>query len=104
MYMTMSMMGRHMTRQHSIADPRRNLPRLIREAESGRTVEPTRCCGPVAVPLGRRQFQRLAAGRRAFTQAYRDFSTAVDLSALALDPNRPFDGARDKAPGRDASL
>ena len=93
-----------MTRQHSIAEARRDLPRLIREAEGGMTVELTRRGQPVAVIVGRRLFDRLAAGRRGFADAYQDFTEAVDLSELALDPDGLFEGVRDKSPGRDIAL
>ena len=104
MYMFMTTRGGHMTRQHSIAEARRNLPRLIREVEDGKTVELTRRGRPVAVIVGRRTFDRLAAGRRGFADAYGDFTAAVDLSELALDPDGLFDGARDHSPGRDVAL
>ena len=89
-----------MTEKHSIADARRNLPRLIREAEHGKTVELTRRGKPVAV-IGCGAFERLAAGRRGFRDAYGDFVTAVDVSALALNPDEIFEGVRDLAPGTD---
>jgi len=104
MYILMTMKGDKMTRQHSIADARRNLPRLIREAEDGKTVELMRRGQPVAVIVGLRLFERLAAGRRGFADAYADFTAAVDLSGLALDPDALFDGARDKSPGRNVGL
>ena len=93
-----------MTEKHSIADARRNLPRLIREAENGKTVEVTRRGEPVAVLVGHRQFQRLSTNRRGFTAAYRDFLEAVDLSELDLDPDELFEGVRDKAPGREVRI
>lgn len=93
-----------MTEKHSIADARRNLPRLIREAENGKTVELTRRGEPVAVLVGHRLFQRLFTNRRGFTAAYRDFLEAVDLSELDLDPDELFEGVRDKAPGREVRI
>ena len=42
MYTVMGMTDGKMTKKHSIAEARRNLPRLIREAEHGKTVELTR--------------------------------------------------------------
>ena len=90
-----------MTEKHSIADARRNLPKLIREAEHGKTVELTRRGKPVAVLIGRGAFDRLAAGRRGFRDAYADFVTAVDVSALALNPDEIFEGVRDSTPGRE---
>ena len=93
-----------MSEKHSIAEARRNLPTLIRKAESGQAVELTRHGEPVAVLLGHRLFERLCAGRRGFVEAYQDFTKAVDLSELALDPEELFEGARDTTPGRDVRL
>lgn len=93
-----------MVEKHSIAEARRNLPRLIRDAEHGKTVELTRRGESVAVLLGRRAFEQLSAGRRGFAQAYAEFVEAVDLAELAIDPDELFDGARDAAPGRDVRI
>ncbi len=38
--------------------------------------------------------------RRGFRTAYRDFSEAVDLAELNLDPDVLFEDVRDKTPGR----
>ena len=93
-----------MVEKHSIAEARRNLPRLIRAAEHGKTVELTRRGESVAVLLGRRTFEQLSAGRRGFARAYAEFVEAVDLAELAVDPDELFDGARDAATGRDVQL
>ena len=90
-----------MTEKHSIADARRNLPRLVREAEQGKTVELTRRGKPVAILIGRGSFERLAAGRRGFRDAYDEFATAVDVSALALNPDKIFESVRDLTSGPD---
>lgn len=93
-----------MAEKHSIADARRNLPRLIREAENGKTVELTRRGEPVAVLVGHRQFERLSGNQPGFAAAYREFLEETDLSELDLDPDELFEGVRDKSPGRDVSL
>ena len=98
------MMDNEMTEKHSITEARRNLPRLIREAEHGKTVELTRRGETVAVLVGHRKFERLAAGRRSFAEAYREFKTTVDLEKLNLNPDEIFAGARDTAPGRQARI
>ncbi len=90
-----------MTDRHSIAEARSNLPRLVREAERGKAVELTRRGEPVAVLIGRRQFERLTSRYRSFVEAYRDFSNQVDLSELAIDPDELFAGAREPTPGRE---
>lgn len=104
MYAVMGMTGEGMAGRHSIADARRNLPRLVREAEHGKTVELTRRGDPVAVLVGCRTFERLAAGRRGFAEAYREFEATVDLADLAFDPDELFAGARDATPGRRVRL
>ena len=88
----------------SIAEARRNLPSLIREAERGKAVELTRRGEPVAVLVGHRMFARLTAGRRGFADAYREFVQRVDLAEVGLDPDVLFDGVRASTPGRDVQL
>ena len=93
-----------MTEQHSIADARRNLPTLVRDAENGKAVELTRRGEPVAVLIGRREFKRLTAGRPTFTEAWRGFAESVELPELALDPDELFGDAREDGAGRDVRL
>ena len=93
-----------MTDRHSIAEARRNLPSLIRAAESGTAVELTRHGKSVAVLIGWKAFERLAAGRRRFTEAYAAFAKDADLQALGLDPDEVFGAVRDMTPGRDIEL
>ena len=90
--------------RHSIADARRNLPSLVRDAENGKAVELTRRGEPVAVLLGRPSFERLTSGRRGFANAYREFANAIDLSELALDPDELFADVREGTTGRDVRL
>ena len=52
-----------MTEKHLTSDARRNLPRLIREAEQGKTVELTRCSKLAAILIGHGEYERLAVGR-----------------------------------------
>ena len=93
-----------MNGQHSIADARRNLPTLVRDAENGRAVELTRRGELVAVLIGRREFERLTSGRRGFAETYRRFAQSVELEKLALDPDELFGAAREKDGGRDVRL
>lgn len=90
--------------RHSIADARRNLPSLVREAENGKAVELTRRGEPVAVLLGRPAFERLTSGRRSFGDAYREFARSVDLAGLALDPHELFADVREATTGREVRL
>ena len=104
MYMFMYITGGTMTDKHSIAEARRNLPRLVREAEKGIAVELTRRGEPVAVLIGWRRFVRLASNRHSFLAAYRGFTNECDLTELALDPDELFAGTRAETPGRDVRL
>lgn len=93
-----------MGKRHSIAEARSSLPRLVREAESGKPVELTRRGEPVAVLVGRQHYLRLTSGGRKFSQAYAEFTRQVDLGELAIDPDAVFAGARDRTRGRDVDL
>ncbi len=93
-----------MRKQHSIAEARSNLPKLVREAESGEPIELTRHGRGVAVLLGREQYERLAARSRRFSEAWDDFAHDVELSDLEIDPSEIFGGVRDTFPGRDVGL
>ena len=93
-----------MKKQQSIAEARSNLPQLVREAEAGEPIELTRRGESVAVLIGRRQYERLAARARRFSEAWDEFVRDVDLSELAIDPDEIFSGVRDSSPGRDIGL
>ena len=93
-----------MGKPHSIAEARSHLPRLVREAESGKAVELTRRGEPVAVLIGRRQYERLTAQSRGFFESYREFTSEFDLRQLAIDPDKLFGAARDVSRGRDVDL
>lgn len=93
-----------MVRRHSIAEARNSLPRLVRDAETGRTVELTRRGKPVAVLIGRQDYDRLTSGPGRFSEAYAAFVRDADLKQLAIDPDETFGSLRDAAGGRDVSL
>ena len=93
-----------MAKQHSIAEARNNLPSLVRAAESGKAVELTRRGEPVAVLIGRRQYERLTLKYRGFSEAHEDFTREIDLEELAIDPDELFAGARDQSHGREVDL
>jgi prevent-host-death family protein len=90
-------------RQHSIAEARTHLPRLIREAESGDPIELTRRGESVAVLIGRKQYERLARRSRRFSEAWSEFTQEFDLKDLAIDTDEIF-GVRDSNSGRDVVL
>lgn len=93
-----------MTKRHSIAEARNNLPSLVKQAESGKPVELTRRGESVAVLIGRQQYMRLTSKHRRFFEAYRKFTSEFDLADLAIDPDELFSGARDETRGREVSL
>jgi prevent-host-death family protein len=93
-----------MSEQHSIAEARSSLPRLVREAESGKAVELTRRGEPVAVLIGRRQYDRLVSRSRRFSEAWDALAPEIGLGTLDIDPDEVFAGVRDKAPGRETDL
>ena len=93
-----------MAKQHSIAEARNSLPSLVRAAESGKAVELTRRGEPVAVLIGRRQYERLTMKHRGFSEAYGEFTQEVDLVELAINPDELFAGARDDSHGREVDL
>ena len=104
MYMLMNVTVDEMAQEHSIAEARRNLPRLIREAELGKTVRLTQRGRPVAVLVGHRSFERMVTGRRSFVEAYEEFKKTVDLADLDFDPAELLEGTRDESLGRDFRL
>ena len=93
-----------MTDKHSIAEARRNLPKLVRVAEQGTEVELTRRGKPVAVLIGCKRFERLVSSRRSFDAAYQVFTNESDLTEPELDPDKLFARQREKTPGRDVRL
>lgn len=103
MYTFMNIMERN-TDQYSIAEARRHLPTLVRDAEAGKAVELTRRGAPVAMLIGRRSYERLVAGQPGFAESFASFASNVDLDALALDPDALFGGIRPDTPGRDPAL
>lgn len=89
-----------MGKRQSIAEARNNLPTLVREAESGKPVELTRRGESVAVLISRKEYERLARRSRRFSEAWRDFSSRIDVARTAIDPDEIFADTRDSAPGR----
>jgi len=91
-------------KQHSIAEARNSLPSLVRAAESGKAVELTRRGEPVAVLIGRRQYERLTMKYRGFSETYGEYTQEVDLEELAINPDELFAGAREDSHGREVDL
>ena len=93
-----------MADRHSIAEARSKLSGLVRDAERGKAVELTRRGEPVAVLIGRRQYDRLTSHYRGVAEADRQFCNDVNLEELELDPDELFAGIRDDMPGREVHL
>ena len=104
MYMKMYIEDCTMGDRHSIAEARSNLPKLVREAEHGKAVELTRRGEPVAILIGRRQFEWLTSGHRGFFEAYGRFRQRFDLPELDINPDELYGTVRDKARGRGVRL
>ena len=96
--------GVAMAGKHSIADARRNLPSLVRGAEQGKWVQITRRGEPVAVLVGRSEFERLTRMQQGFSESYREFASAVGLAELGLDPDEVFGDVREDTTGREVRL
>ena len=103
MYMEMYI-GGLMAKRHSIAEARSNLPSLVREAEAGKAVELTRRGEPVAVLVGRREYEQLTSSHRRFSETYGDFVREFDLRELAIGPEEVFAPVRDDTRGREVVL
>ena len=93
-----------MTERYSIAEARRNLPRLVHEAERGKAVELTRRGEAVAMLISRRRFEQQASNHSGFTEAYGTFAESIGLAKLDLDPDRLFSEVRADTQGRDVQL
>ena len=93
-----------MTKKKSIAEARKNLPQLIRDAEAGEAIELTRHGEPVAMIIACDTYDRLTSRRRTFSEAYDEFTREYDLATLYLDPDEIFSDVRDDDPGRDVKL
>lgn len=93
-----------MDEQHSIAEARSNLPDLVKRAEAGKAVELTRRGEPVAVLIGRKQYERLVTRSRHFSDAWDEFAHEVELAGLDIDPDEVFAEVRDRAAGREPKL
>jgi len=93
-----------MAQRNSIAEARSNLPNLIREAETGKTVELTRRGEPVAILMGRKRYEQLTSRYRPFSEVWDEFTRRFPVGEIDIDPDEVFRDVRDKAPGRDFKL
>lgn len=90
-----------MSSTYSIDKAKNLLGRLVREAEAGNRVEPTRRGRPVAVVVSAAELARLDSEQRNFWQSYRDFRERFDLHELDIDPTEIFSSASDRSPSGD---
>jgi prevent-host-death family protein len=87
----------------SIARARDSLTRLVREVETGRTIELTRRERPVAALIPLSELRRLTAARPLFAEAVSDFRASLspaDLKAIG----KAFAIPRERSPGREVEL
>ena len=92
-----------MTKQIAIAEARANLPKILREVECGVPVELTRRGKPVAVVLSIHEYRRLTTPKGGFWEALMEFRRTHDLEEIWREGD-PFEGVRDRSPGRDVHL
>ncbi|MFO0695911.1 MAG: type II toxin-antitoxin system Phd/YefM family antitoxin [Polyangiales bacterium] len=92
-----------MTQRYSIAEARAHLADIVRDAESGRSVELTRRGKPVAVVVSVEELERLKSGRATFAQAFARYLDAHPRAARSV-PAETFDGLRDRSEGREVDL
>ena len=82
-----------MFRQYSIAEARKRLARIVREAEQGTTVEFTRRGMPVAILLSLNKYKRLSRKRGSFWESYQEFRR--NYGDLDVETADAFEGVRD---------
>ena len=92
-----------MPKSYSIAEARNDLPGLIHDVERGDPVKITRRGKPVAVLLSAREYDRIAATRPTFADAYATWKSSVDFDEIAVEPDH-FAARRERSPGREVKL
>jgi prevent-host-death family protein len=92
-----------MPKRYPIADARRNLAMLVREAEAGVRVELTRRATPVAVLVSVDRWDRMAQGQSAFSERYAEFRRRFPARKGGAGPVF-FASLRDRKGGRKVSL
>ena len=94
-----------MPRQIPLSKARDHLPALIRDAESGDTIQLTRRGQPVAVLLSNEEYARLRQGHQenGFFEALLDFRQNHRLDRDDADAGE-WDNLRDRSTGRPVEL
>ncbi len=93
----------NMPRTYSVAEARRNLPSIVRDASEGRAVAITRRGVAVAVVVSPQDYRRLDSTRPSFRDAYAAWRARTGQVDLGVGPDY-FDGLRDRSPGRRVRL
>jgi antitoxin Phd len=92
-----------MRKQYSIAAAKDNLPGIVHEVEQNGPVEFTRRGKPVAVLLSVEEYERLRPRQGGFYESLMKWREEADLEAIWADGD-PFEGVRDRSPGREVSF
>jgi prevent-host-death family protein len=90
-------------KQFSIVQTRDSLTSIIRDVESGSSVELTRRGKPVAVLMSLEEYQAVTSKKVSFTEAYKRFREEDDLNELGFTKEF-FDDLRDRSEGREVNL
>ncbi len=88
---------------YSVAEARRQLPKLLHDVEDGESVEITRHGKAVAVVVPLDRFRQLVASPPDFGEAYARWRSTVSDADLEL-PEDYFDSLRDRSAGRAVDL
>lgn len=105
MYTTMYMRTKSretIKRRYSIADARKRLPSLVREAEKGDAISLTRRGEPVAVLVSTEKYSELTRERPELASVLEQFRKDFDL--VELNIAEIYEDVRDRSPGRDVDL
>lgn len=87
----------------SIAEAKDQLPRLVHRAEAGETVRIMRRGRPVAVLVSEREFARLSAPRRSFSEFLESWRAEMIAGGIEFAEPGDFEEVRNNAPGREAA-
>ena len=94
--------GNAMQSNYSLAEAKQNLNGIVEELKREDCVQLTRRGKPVAVLLSMPAYERWAAQKLSFWDAYEAFRAAVSLRDLDITPE--VFQVRDSSPGREVSL
>lgn len=92
-----------MARKYSVAEARKQLPRLLHEVEDGQAVEITRRGTSVAVVLSLGDYRALSRSGSDFGKNYDTWRRTVNDADIGVEPDY-FESLRDKSLGREVEL